>query len=611
MSFNQRSIFARSGLSIAVAMSVMSSVGQAEEVYDLGEIVVTAARTSQTVDETLAPVTVINRAQIERSQATSVTELLSQAPGVQIASNGGPGSKSGVFLRGTSTAQTLILMDGQKLNSGADGAAPLEYLDPDQIERIEIVRGPRSTLYGADAIGGVINIITRKGTGAPKLTVKAGGGSRGTGEYGLNFGGESEGTRFNFGARLFETQGYDRTTKKQGSEGDDDAFRNKSVSGSLTNSFDNGITVGVNASHTEGKAEYDGGDYPTAFFETSNVNAYVSGAINDSWDSRLEAGFQRNYRDEVGGTSGDSTVTNKRYSMGWVNNIAWADNQYLTSGVDYSNDKVDSTRNYKEKERYNVGVFAQNTTSLESNELQVSGRYDKNEAYGDKTTGSASWALELPKDMRFIASYGTAFRTPAFMDLNGNPDLKPESSNNAEVELRGKFGSNSDWAINIYHNDMTNMFLWNGKSGSESAMENTDAIIKGIEFSGVTTIQDWTISGSVSFLDPEFSNGTNSGKTLNRRAKQLFAINADKDFGRWTLGTTFKGQGAVWDSPDNETNRLSGFGTLDLRATVKVTPEFKAQFKVVNLMDKEYSTANGYIEEPRGVFATLIWSPEL
>ena len=156
------------------------------------------------------------------------------------------------------------------------------------------------------------------------------------------------------------------------------------------------------------------------------------------------------------------------------------------------------------------------------------------------------------------------------MDLNGNPDLKPESSKNAEIELRGRLGANSNWAINLYHNDMTNMFLWNGKSGSESAMENTDATIKGIELSGTTVIQEWAISGSVSFLDPEFSNGTNAGKTLNRRATQLFAVNADKDFGRWTLGATFKGQGGVWDSPDNETNRLPGFGTLDLRATVKV-----------------------------------------
>ncbi|WP_257295364.1 TonB-dependent receptor domain-containing protein [Endozoicomonas sp. YOMI1] len=623
MSFNHRSIFIRTGvfigsrLSIAVVISVMSSVALAEEVYELGRIIVTAARTAQTVDETLAPVTVINREQIERSQASSVTELLKHAPGVQIASNGGPGSTSGVFLRGTSTAQTLILMDGQKLNSGANGAAPLEYLDPDQIERIEIVRGPRSTLYGADAVGGVINIITRKGTGAPKLTVKAGGGSRGTGAYGLNFGGESEGTRFNFGAHLFETQGYDRTTNKQGSDGDDDAFRNKSISGSLTKVFDNDITAGVNASHTEGKAEYDNvSDYtgfPVSFFETSNMNAFVSGSINESWYSRLEAGYQRNYRDDAGGKPpfGVSTVTSKRYSAGWVNDIAWGENQFLTSGIDYSNDRVDSTWNYKEKERYNVGIFAQNTTSMETQELQISGRYDKNEAYGDKTTGSASWAIDLPEDMRFIASYGTAFRTPAFRDLNGNSDLKPESSKNAEIELRGQLGAKSDWSINFYHNDMTDMFLWNGKFGSESALENTDATIKGIELSGTTVIKEWAISGSVSFLKPEFSNGTNAGKTLNRRARQLFAVNADKDFGRWTFGATLKGQGAVWDSPDNETNRLPGFGTLDLRATVKVTREFKTQFKVVNLMDKDYSTAYGYIEEPRGVFATLIWSPEL
>ncbi len=365
MSFNQRSLFVRTGLSVAVAMSVMSSVAQAEEVYDLGEIVVTAARTAQTVDETLAPVTVINREQIENSQATSVTELLNQAPGVQITSNGGPGSMSGVYIRGTSTSQTLILMDGQKINTASSGSAPLEYINPAQIERIEIVRGPRSTVYGADAVGGVINIITRKGSGDPKLTLTAGVGSRNTGEYGVHFGGESDKTRYSLGARLYETQGYDRTVTEYGFDVDDDAYRNKSISGSVSRDFENDISAGVNFAHFEGKSEYDVNSnssfsiqgYPTSYFEETVVNAYVSSAVNDVWDTRLEAGYLRDNRDDSGAGSPRSTKNN-RYSFSWINDVAWLENQFLTTGFDYSNDLVDTTSNYTVTERYNVGMFA-------------------------------------------------------------------------------------------------------------------------------------------------------------------------------------------------------------------------------------------------------------
>ncbi|WP_066017369.1 TonB-dependent receptor domain-containing protein [Endozoicomonas atrinae] len=623
MSFNQRSIFARTGLSIAVTMSVMSSVALAEEVYELGEIVVTAARTAQTVDETLAPVTVINRQQIERAQATTVVELLNQsAPGVQIASNGGPGSMSTVYVRGTKTAQTLILMNGQKINTASSGSAPLEYIDPDQIERIEIVRGPRSTLYGADAVGGVINIITRKGSGDPKLTIKAGGGSHGTGEYGLNFGGETDGTRYNFGTRLYETQGYDRTLTKFGNDGDDDAYRNKSFSGNVSRAFENGIEAGVNFAHSEGKSEYDVNSssstqgYPINYFEVSNINTYLSFALSDIWDSRLEAGFQRDHRNDEGPRASNST--NKRYSFSWINDLGWAENQLLTTGVDYSNDTYEGTSAYVVNERYNTGIFAQNLTSFENSDLQLGGRYDENEAFGGEFTGNASWGVNLPKQIRFVASYGTAFRAPTFADMYAtsawsapNPDLKPETARNAEAEFRGELGQQSHWAVNIYQNDMDDMLNSVKRDDGKWQTVNVDkARIRGIEFEVGTHYAGWDINTNLTYVDPENRSGKDSGKKLHYRAQQMAAFNMDKDFGRWSFGGTFRVQGKTWVDTAN-TAQLPGFGTVDLRASVELTPQLETQFKVVNLLDKNYQPVKGYQGEPRGVFATFVWSPKL
>ena len=613
MTSNQRSRFKRSGISLAIALATMTGVAHAEPVHRLDQVVVTAARRAQTVDETLAPVTIINRQEIERSQATSVTELLSRVPGVQIASNGGPGSKSGVFIRGTSTEQTLVLMDGQKINTAQAGAAPLEYLDPDQIERIEVVRGPRSTLYGADAVGGVINIITRKGIGTPGFTFKAGGGSRKTGEFSANFSGESAGTNFSIGTRLFETAGYDRTMTQVGFDGDDDAFKNKSASASLAHDFGH-VNAGVNISHVEGKAEYDVNwptsdqGLPISNFELTNINAFVSAAINNVWSSRLELGTLKDSREDEGPST--SYATNKRYSVSWVNDVAWADNQFLTTGIDYANDNTVTSFKYTEEERHNTGIFAQNLTSFNTSELQLGVRYDNNEAYGGETTGHVSWGFQLPKQMRLVASYGTAFRAPTFMNLysgtSGNPSLNPETARNAEIELRGQLNNESHWSMNAYHNDIDNLIIY---SYSEKTMRNVQkARIQGIEFGIATRILDWDVNANFSLLNPE--NRT-LGKQLVRRSRQLFAINADQDFGRWTLGGTFRGQGSAWDSEDNKTKKISGFGTIDLRASSIIAPSLKIQLKVVNLLDKDYATADSYIDEPRGVFATVIWSPEL
>ena len=622
---SKSSAFARTPVACAMAFAMAGTAGmaQANDVYELGEVVVTAARTAQTVDETLAPVTVITREEIERSQATSVNELLNKAPGVQIASNGGPGSNTGVYIRGTKTAQTLIIVDGHKLNNGSNGAASLQYLDPDQIERIEIVRGPRSSLYGADAIGGVIQIITKKGSGKPQLTVKAGVGTQTTGDYSLNYSGEVEGTRFNLGAKLYETQGYDRTNNKLGSDADDDAYRNKSVSGSVSKTI-NDIELGANFSHSQGKSEFDNGynmdgsgkvatGRPYSLFKVSTLSTYARADINDIWSTKLDLGYTRDERSDFELEWEDRETINDRYSASWQNDLAWSDTQLLIAGIDYSNERVEGSTNYKEDERYNVGVFAQNTTSFEQSELQLALRQDKNQSYGSNTTGSASWGLDLPKQMKLIATYGTAFRAPTFGDLYGpysssNPDLKAETSKNAELELKGKFGKVSTWSVNAYQNDMKDMLEYDG---SVNKMLNIDRVrIRGIEFNLATAWQGWALSSNLTFLDPEYTEGVYSGKTLYRRAEKLFNLDADRSFGRWTLGGTFRAQGSTWNDQAN-TQKVAGFGTVDLRASMQVSPEFKTQLKLVNLMDKEYTTTRGYVDQPRSALVTLIWTPKL
>ncbi|AMO57930.1 TonB-dependent receptor domain-containing protein [Endozoicomonas montiporae] len=616
----------QAAIGVAVAGFVNASVAT-DDVYRLDDVVVTASRTAQTVDQALAPVTVITREEIERSQASSVVELLNKTPGMQMATSGGPGSSASVFLRGTKTGQTLVLLDGQKINSTSMNVAPLQYIDPDMIERIEVVRGPKSSLYGADAMGGVIQIFTRQGYGKPRLRLKAGIGTHGTGEYNANYSGEHNGYRFNLGANFYETQGYDHTDSKIGRDGDDDGYRNKSISGSVSKQFESGLDAGVSVYHTEGKAEYDHnhngwGDLETKpynDFSVTSLNSHLMIPVNEVWSTRLEAGYIKEdaFRREEGRGEDKlaSFAKGRRYSASWQNDVEWQESQLLTAGLDYSYETIDTGTKYPEDNRYNYGVFAQQLSSFESSDLQIGLRHDKNETYGNKTTGNIAWGFDLPYNLRLIPSYGTAFRAPTFSDLyfpgSGNPNLKPEKSENFEVELKGKFKTIS-WSASIFRNNIDDMFLYVSKPTDDNEfaghMENVEkARITGFEFAASTRIEGWDVNANITLLDPE--NRTKN-KVLERRAKQLINLDADRRFGKFNVGGTIRGQGRTYNDVNNN-QELAGFMTVDLRGGYQISSELKTEFKLTNLLDKQYTTTLGYKSEPFNGMLSLIWTPEL
>lgn len=636
MSFNQRSIFVRIGLSVAVAMSVMSSVVVAEEVYKLEEVVVTAARIAQTVDETLAPVTVINREQIERSQAQSVTELLRTTPGLQITENGGHGSSTSIFLRGTNSNHTLVLVDGVRINDATGGMPSIPYLDPDQIERIEIVRGPKSSLYGADAIGGVIQIFTRRGSGDPRLTVRVGGGSRTTSNADLNYGGKVENTSFNVNSSFFETQGFDRYVPEDADGDDDDAFRNKSASINVRHSFENNSEAGFSIVHNQGKSEYDAWNATEAYTEFSNTIYQLNYRlpVNDVWDTRFEAGYSIDDNDNLikhantGTISSTGTFKTNRKTFAWVNDVAWSDTQLLTAGADYYKDDIDDGKDYIEPDsgenittRSNKAIFVQNQSDFVWSDLIVGLRTDDNDAYGAHTTGNIAWGFPLPYAMKFIASYGTAYRAPTMAELYApesgsgdiylsNQNLKPEQSESYELELRGDIAS-AYWSVSVFENNIDNLIVNKGignTTGGNTIYQKSNvdkSRIRGVELSLGGNIFGWDLVSNITFLDPK---DLTTGDILLKRARREFNASLDRQFGQFTVGGDFtaRGQTTHWGG-----DKAPGYGVLDLRTAMQVTSTVKVEAKLVNAFDKEYQTTLDYNPEPRGIFATFIWSPQL
>ena len=616
-------------LSLAV-MTQTSLVQASDDVYQLDDVIVTATRTAQTADQTLAPVSVVTRQDIEESQATGVYELLDKLPGVQLTSNGGPGSTTSLMIRGTSSQQVLVMIDGQRIGSATNGTASIEYLDPDQIERIEIVRGPRASLYGADAVGGVMNVITRTSSGEPMLSLKTGYGSRNTRTASANVSGNTEVTRYHLGVSRFITDGYDRTTSKKNNNKDDDFYYNTTVTTKVDHDFTDDLTIGVNFYQSEGASAYDGIESTIPEYDTSHtkpryifkeqaLSTFAKYNVSDDWQTTLTLSHSVD-ESEASRDADPNKYETKRNSVNWQNDIAVTNATLLTAGLDYYKDKVDSTKNYDEKSRTNKAVFAQTQTAFEYSDLQLALRHDDNQRYGKNTTGNIAWGVNMPADMRLIASYGTAFRAPTFNDLywpetdgmGGNPNLNPEKSKSSELELRGQHPT-GNWSVSIYQTDIDNMISWEKVDDDHLYRpHNIDkARIRGLEASSTAFISDWKITGTLTLLDTENrSHGSNKGNDLPYRARKSASLDAYKRINDFGFGGTIRAQGRS-DTNDGNTDSVAGFATIDLRGEWHATKELKAGLKVVNALDKKHSTRKDYIEEPRGVFATLTWTPEI
>ncbi|MDD7805901.1 MAG: TonB-dependent receptor [Endozoicomonas sp. (ex Botrylloides leachii)] len=587
----------------------------------LDEVIVTASRRAETAEEALAPVTIITRKQIEQSQATSVAQLLSRTPGLQIASNGGAGSLTGVYLRGTKTAQTLVILDGQKINSPTSGSSPLQYLTPEQIDKIEIVRGPRSSLYGADAIGGVIQIFTRKTKGKPLLFAKIRAGSRNTDEYAISFGTGQDKTHYNIGANTYKTDGYDHTLAINNGDDDNDTYRNDALFGSFSHFFANKIELGGSFSYSEGQSDYDNNTtftittQPYNLFRLTHISGYVTMPVNDEWDIRIEAGYGKEHiqarkKDRFTGICSDSYYSKTdRYSISWKNNISWSENHLLTSGLDYSNEWYSGSVKYNENAQYNIGIFLQSLLYFDKSDLQASLRTDKSQAYHSNATGSIAYGYSLFSNVRIIASYGTAFRAPTLVDLYypgySNPNLKPEKAKNYELELKGKVGT-GHWGLSVFQNTIDDMI--SATKETDYKPTNIDkALIQGLEVNGSISNGNWNINASISLLKPENRSHANYAKILTARSKQLMTLTLDHQFKHFGLGASFKAQGSSYADVANN-QKVPGFGILDLRGSLKLTAELKASIQWINVFDKTYQPVSGYRGEPKGVIASLIWT---
>ena len=602
-------------LSAATVLLLCTHIANAVE---LSPVIVTATRTAQTTDETLASVTVITRKDIERQQAQTVQDLFRSVPGVNITNNGGAGKATSFFLRGTESDHVLVLIDGIKVGSATSGAVAFQHIPVEQIERIEIVRGPRSSLYGSEAIGGVIQIFTRKGGKEFKPFFSIGAGSDDTYKISAGITGGSKRGWFSLSADATDTNGFNACNGRPSpggagcftTEPDKDGYRN--VSGALRAGyqFRNGLEIDAHVLQSNGKSEFDGGFVN----ESESVQQVVGGALKFSplsnWHMTLTAGRSLDESDNFKNGTYRSRFNTERDNFSLQNDFSLAENHLLTLGADYQDDEVESLTVYTESSRNNSGLFGQYQGTFDSHDVQLSLRSDDNEQFGKHTTGSAAWGYEFDNHLRLTAAYGTAFKAPTFNELYfpgfGNSDLGPEESRSTELSLSGN-ANWGDWSVNVYETLIDDLIAFDA---SISAPANVNkARIQGVELVLNTELKGWAVSSNLTFLNPEdHSGGANDGNELPRRAKQSFNINADKDFGKYTLGAALHAVSKSYDDLAN-TREIDGYTTMDLRGEYSLTRDWRLQARVENLFDENYERASFYNQAGRGFYLTLRYQP--
>lgn len=609
----------------AVSSSAFATDSAPVQASPLDPVVVTATRIDQSVTDTLAPVTIITRADIERLQPRSLRDLLTGLPGVSLANSGGIGQQTSLFLRGTNSTHTLVLIDGVRIGSVGAGLAAYGQIPVDQIARIEIVRGPRSTLYGSDAVGGVIQIFTRHGTVGEGLvpSFRLSGGSHDTwsSQVGLSGGGEHGWFNVSVGAKY--TQGINSCKLGAGTvfagcfanEPDKDGYR--AYNGLLNGGWrwDNGTELAANFLRTTSFIEYDG-----SFQNYSRHAQQVAGArltlpVTDNWTMTFNAGQSldkaTNYHDRVYVGFGDSTQN----QASWLNAITLTDRQILTVGADYLHQAIDSDTGYVRTDRNNTGVFAQYQGHFGANEIQLSARHDHNQQFGNHDTGAVAWGYHFDGGLILSASYATAFHAPDFNDLyypsypgfppSSDPHLKPEKSRNAEIDLSARH-AHWHWQVGAYRNRIDDLIALDANFTPGNISK---ARILGVDGEVAGEWKRWIWKTSFTWQKPENDDGgVHDGNLLPRRFERSVRFDLDHQWGDFSLGATVKAFSGRYDDIAN-THWLGGYATLDLRGSWQFATHWQAQVKLANAFDRDYETVYYYNQPGRTGMLTLRYVP--
>jgi len=568
-------------------------------------IVVTANRIEQPADEVMAQTTIISRTEIANAGAATLMELLQRSAGVEIRPLGGPGQPAGVFIRGANAGHTLVLVDGQRVSSSTSGSTAFENLSLDLIERIEVIKGPLSGLYGSDAIGGVVQIFTRDSK-VPRLTGDVGFGSHGQRTFNAGFTAVEGNTALSLNAGHNEVNAPSATNPAAGTftyNPDRDPYSNTNVVLKLSHTLWQQETLSFSVWQSKGKTHFDDGPGDNAV-NTQTLTGVNFGSENHFapwWKSKLLVGRTIDDSRIDSQFPGSFKTTQNQFS--WQNEFASPVGKWLL-GTERREETVSGTTDYDRRRRTTNSLFAGVSETLGDTRFAGNIRRDSEEQFGRNISGGASYGIQLAKDELIYISTGKAFHAPSFNDLYypgfSNPNLKPERSRAYEYGWRL---SKADYRFDlaIFENTISDLVVFDFATLKPQNVAN--ARIRGWEASGDTTLWGINARASVTAQQPE---NRDTGKVLQSRARQFGSILLSKPLGNWFVSTGLVANGVRYDSADQSPlTRMNGYVLWNANLRYRIDKVWRIELIATNLADRHYQLAQGYNPLGRSIVLNL------
>jgi vitamin B12 transporter len=575
----------------------------------INNVVISASRTEQRIQDALPATTLITRADIDRAQAVDLPSLIRNVTGIEIVQNGGVGTVSSAFIRGAESRHTLVLVDGIPINNLNFSAAALEHIPLVNVERIEVVRGNVSSLYGSNALGGVIQIFTRDAGTSPWTSLTAQVGSRGLVDVSGSTGVKKEsGLALTASAQTLHSQGFNAINQKEltGTNPDRDGYSRRVLSAGVSQDLSQLGRIGLKLSESKGMTEYDSQFGPATQTDKSNfalTNASLYGQFKLASDLQLDA--------NMGQTSDslDASVTAYPYrikssSQNSSLGLTWRALQghIVTAGYETTTQRLDSDTVYKKTERTlnasRLGYLINQGDHL----LQINLRQDDYSDFGMATTGLFGYGYRLTPTVRVRANTSTGFMAPTFNDLyypyGGNPNLRPEHLRSNEIAAQYASGAH-DLRVTYFDNQFTDLI---GNNSSYVRTNIAKAQNKGVELIYIGKFANSTINAGFTSQDPLNSI---TQKQLDRRAKTIANFGLNQDLGAWSVGAQTRYSSERPDAAQTKT--LGAYFVSDLTASYQWSRDLKLIGRINNVFDRKFETAYGYNQVRRGVFAGLNW----
>ena len=587
-------------------------------------VVVTASRTEQRLRDAIPHTTVLTQKEIRDSQAIDLPALLRSEAGFEMSQNGGIGTVfSPLSLRGSTSARVLVLVDGVRMDDAGFNLTNLQHIMLDQVERVEIVRGNVSSLYGSNAVGGVIQVFTKRGKGEPKPYGQVMAGSRNTSDLQAGYGGEAGGTSFNLSVSRFDTKGFSAIDPAQAplANPDPDGYRNGSVSFSASRRLAAAHEIGIAAFNTEGWVDFDRSVFsaPTDEHRSNQQLSMLQGwweaRFVEAWKSRLTAAESRDRRtDTLNGAFNNRSHTRTRQLI-WDNEWRVAPPHVLTAGLEGREQSLDTASTFGTdplRERDVAAWRAGYLGRIGDHSLQANYRYEDYSDFGSEGTYFLGYGFDLTPAWRFTLSTATAFRAPTFFDLDpffGNPDLKAERSRTHEVGLQWAAGPHRLRVV-AFDTDYEDAIVLDQFFIAQNVQTASN---KGVETSYSGVVAGFDLRASLTLQDPVEQDRTDQpAQQALGRAKTLAALSGFRSFGAWRLGAEWRYSGERRYGDINggtQSTFAPAYALFNLLARYELSKNLFFAARLENALDKDYSLVSGYNSAGRGFFLTAGWQP--